>query len=1166
MKRILSIALSLLMLVCTVPAFTVSAAAATTVSVSTGNELRKYLQRSGDYNIKITKNISYRVDGAKYTCFATLGKGNKILDLNGKTVTIANDYYSTTAFEQYMLFTIGSDASLTVNDSAGGATVKSDGTLHDYGFSTYKKANRSVRDIFFVSGGSLTINGGSFEAGRSKKAYNSVAVRSEYHQINGSAIIATNAATVVINGGSFYGRGWRGNYLRCAAISQRDEKSKVTINNAHVYGKGGADTFDLKNAGNVYIYSGTYTNEVQDYTVDVFAYFEKSGNTQKVTAKGSLGMYNRMVAPMRKVTGDGEEMDLSRWKYDLQKCSKKVVVAPNKSEVILTLPAAVGGYYVSRYGTSGRVFRANNYVNRFDDVTANDSAVHTVTYTWKVYPDGKPGQPLTMRNGKTYATTTGKTFDIYQQLDCSTLTDGAAYQLRVEVTETYKGADAYTLTVSDTTSFYATNEVVPVITNVTKQAVAGKKGDTVTLQATVTGLTEANKNNVIWLKKENGYAYSLGKSTSVNGNVYQLEVPVQEACLIYCSASTKVGQAKGSDVEVSYCPAFTGTAQTIAVQQSDSIFLSMPHDGENSGRLTPNAAATGWYRINSSTGQEERVDGSSAVAALKGRTVASGDSLTISNAVKADAGTYYRKLVYQDANGTTKTITSPQLTVTVSNKDSLITSFIIDGFEQPVYGEVPTQKEDLTAGSDRYTIESVSWSGVHYTEKVINSTNASVTVKLKATGDNQFWFNDSGNISGTLGAYTVTAYGTAGTGTDTISVTKDYNPYSSYRIYQPYDTFLLQEDTFSVMAGTAVDFKVGISVNCDAQHSTKHTKACNVKVNSGALPEGLSIDADGRITGTTSIPGTYTVNLWIDNGDEKDYNRSNGVVGPITIEVTEHKHTYETDESTNTATCNKAGTAKARCIYADYCGAAEKTVATPATGTHMYNSAVKLDSTYHNAVCADCAKKVKEKHQWVVDESQDATLKKNGYIRYICNTCGATKKTTVYYPKTFKLAKTAYVYTGKVIKPAVTVTNSNGAKIAASNYTVKYSNNKKVGTATVTVTFKDSSNYTGTKKLTFKINPKATSISKLTAGKNSMTVQWKKQAEETPYYQIQYSTDKNFKKNVTTVNVKKNATVKKTLKKLTSKKTYYVRIRTYKVVNQKTYYSAWSKAKYVKVK
>ncbi|MCR5815633.1 MAG: hypothetical protein K6F91_01980 [Ruminococcus sp.] len=63
-------------------------------------------------------------------------------------------------------------------------------------------------------------------------------------------------------------------------------------------------------------------------------------------------------------------------------------------------------------------------------------------------------------------------------------------------------------------------------------------------------------------------------------------------------------------------------------------------------------------------------------------------------------------------------------------------------------------------------------------------------------------------------------------------------------------------------------------------------------------------------------------------------------------------------------------------------------------------------------------------------------------------------------------------------------------------------------------------------------------------------------------YQVQISTDKNFKKGVKTYGVKKA----KTVSKLKSKKTYYVRIRAYKLVNNKKYACKWTTAKKVKCK
>ena len=85
--------------------------------------------------------------------------------------------------------------------------------------------------------------------------------------------------------------------------------------------------------------------------------------------------------------------------------------------------------------------------------------------------------------------------------------------------------------------------------------------------------------------------------------------------------------------------------------------------------------------------------------------------------------------------------------------------------------------------------------------------------------------------------------------------------------------------------------------------------------------------------------------------------------------------------------------------------------------------------------------------------------------------------------------------------------------------------------------------------------PKSASIKKVKAAKKAVSVQWKK-VGGVKGYQVQVATDKKFKKNKKTV----------TVKKLKAKKKYYVRVRTYKTVNGKKVYSAWSKVKSVKIK
>ena len=163
------------------------------------------------------------------------------------------------------------------------------------------------------------------------------------------------------------------------------------------------------------------------------------------------------------------------------------------------------------------------------------------------------------------------------------------------------------------------------------------------------------------------------------------------------------------------------------------------------------------------------------------------------------------------------------------------------------------------------------------------------------------------------------------------------------------------------------------------------------------------------------------------------------------------------------------------------------------------------------------------------------------------------------------LSAKSFTYTGSVIKPAITV-KAGGHVVSADSYVVSYPSAKNVGTYKVTVTLLESSGYSGTGIGEFKINPKKTSISKLSSGsKKKISVKVKKISKQASGYQIQYSTKKNFKskKTVWLKGYNKNS---KTISGLKSKKKYYVRVRTYKTVNGTKYYSEWSNVKTVKVK
>ncbi len=161
--------------------------------------------------------------------------------------------------------------------------------------------------------------------------------------------------------------------------------------------------------------------------------------------------------------------------------------------------------------------------------------------------------------------------------------------------------------------------------------------------------------------------------------------------------------------------------------------------------------------------------------------------------------------------------------------------------------------------------------------------------------------------------------------------------------------------------------------------------------------------------------------------------------------------------------------------------------------------------------------------------------------------------------------KTAYTYTGKKQTPKPVVKAAGKTLLNGTDYAVSYKNNQNVGTATVTI--KGKGGFTGTQKITFKINPKKTSLKSLTKGKKQITVKWKKQTAQASGYEIQCSTSKNFTKNATTLTTVKKASAASTvIKNRKAKKKYFVRIRTYKTVSGKKYYSGWSAAKNVTTK
>ncbi|MFP3154542.1 Ig-like domain-containing protein [Lachnospiraceae bacterium ZAX-1] len=162
------------------------------------------------------------------------------------------------------------------------------------------------------------------------------------------------------------------------------------------------------------------------------------------------------------------------------------------------------------------------------------------------------------------------------------------------------------------------------------------------------------------------------------------------------------------------------------------------------------------------------------------------------------------------------------------------------------------------------------------------------------------------------------------------------------------------------------------------------------------------------------------------------------------------------------------------------------------------------------------------------------------------------------------------VYSGKAKKPSVKVT-FDGKAVPASNYSVSYANNKKVGKATIKIKAKGAY-YTGTTNASFSISPKAYALKGAVAGKRNLTAKWekltsakKKSLGDVSGIQIRYrSVYSSYSSTSYGAWITKSAKVSdasKKINRLSAGYKYQVQLRVYKTVGGKKYYSDWSKIK-----
>ena len=383
MKKIISFTLVIIMLLSLLPmtVFAQDADLSDTgyvIYVYNADSLRSALQQEGDFGIKVAEDIEFTMpDGYEwsylsnstqyYSYWATVAKGKKTLDLNGKRVYITDNQiehakYTTVTHTQaagsytytmeelqpngYVrlgcMFLIPEGADLTVDGSLPNSEIMFDAQmpakdqLIDYQVATQ-------RNLFELEGGSLILNGGEYQAGRRKTVYVTSARLKDSDWNNkdgilwpsthftgngeyciGGSVIYAESGDAEIYGGTLISHGF--DYPSSAS---RNSVLKAYNGNIRMYdgtlkGYCGANAVKLTGDGSIKIYAGESDTEAPNKYL--FPYGHHSVSTESNYCAVSCGAGNSYYAG---VTVDNEDVKTdNKWDSDDLLTSSKITFSP----------------------------------------------------------------------------------------------------------------------------------------------------------------------------------------------------------------------------------------------------------------------------------------------------------------------------------------------------------------------------------------------------------------------------------------------------------------------------------------------------------------------------------------------------------------------------------------------------------------------------------------------------------------------------------------------------------------------------------------------------------------------------------------------------------------------------------------------------------------------
>ena len=338
-KRMLSLLLTLVMVLGILPATTMTANAATTVTeVDTWDELNTaFTSGSGGYYILMDDLECKHED--RYQNYneyhkTTYIKGNVTLDLNGHSIKCKDEEKD---FSLPPLFVVSSGATLTINDTDGDGIIQAEGYIAgtnggiQMGTTDQREYKEFLsRDIFSLQGGTLIVNGGTIQAGTVSKQWIMDGVEdpgyrsweegenigSEFiggnrydgyarQQVWGTAVVVGSGAKLVVNGGKLSGRGMKdtndepSNADRDEVVYIHDGGS-VIVNGGSFTANGGANVFAGSGvASGLTVRAGFFKTDKHDKIriLDFPGHLQGGNATDRLTEVVIKGSYGDMGIP-----------------------------------------------------------------------------------------------------------------------------------------------------------------------------------------------------------------------------------------------------------------------------------------------------------------------------------------------------------------------------------------------------------------------------------------------------------------------------------------------------------------------------------------------------------------------------------------------------------------------------------------------------------------------------------------------------------------------------------------------------------------------------------------------------------------------------------------------------------------------------------------------------